>query len=85
MVAHGKVDRQLVKEVERDRDRLDVAVLLVLVADDRLEEDDALVLVREHLHERLHEVLRTRDRHCISVPASIGKAAAECKPNSDAP
>jgi hypothetical protein len=53
-----EVDRQLVKQIKLDRDRLDVAVRLVLVTRDRLEEDDALVLGSEHLHEGLHEVLR---------------------------
>lgn len=54
---HLEVDWQLVEEVERDGDRFDVAVSLLLVVDDRLEEDDALVLRGKHLHECLHEVL----------------------------
>lgn len=53
-----KVSGQFVEEFERNGDRLDAGVLLMLEVDARLKEDDALVLLRKHLHERLHKVLR---------------------------
>jgi hypothetical protein len=55
---HLEVNRQLVEEIELDGDALDVAVRLVLVAHDRLEEDNALTSFGKHLHEGFHEVLR---------------------------
>lgn len=57
-LAHLEVCRQVLEEVERDGHALDHCMLLPLQVKHGLVEYHALVLVVEHLHEALHEVLR---------------------------
>lgn len=52
-----KVSGNLIEEIEGYRNRLDASMTLRLQIDDRLEEDDAFVLLCMHLHQRFHEIL----------------------------
>lgn len=41
----------------RENSRLDVSMSLLFEREDSLIEEDALILLRKHLHQRLHKVL----------------------------